>query len=208
MRTWVVLALLALAACRNSGQPLIKRVTPLPNGGAPEVHQKIDPKTGQVQHEWSTVAVGNESPRKQGKETILRKDGSKEWEREWERGKPAGLWRSWYANGQLRSELFYAGPIEERPMTFWFENGQRRMQGPAKDGVRCGHWKVWFADGKPAEEGNYVGSRREGEWQAWSEDGQRSFVRVYQHDVRIKEREGSVAPKDAPPLPDVQEKVK
>ena len=80
-------------------------------------------------------------------------------------------------------------------MTFWFENGQRRMQGPAKDGVRCGHWKIWFENGTLAEEGEFVGSRREGEWQAWSEDGKRAFVRVYQHDVRISEREGEVAPK-------------
>ncbi len=196
MRTRILpLALLALAACRNSGQPLVKRVTPLPNGGLPEAHQQIDPVTGKVQHEWSTIAVGNDASKKHGRETLLRKDGSKEWERGWDHGKPAGVWRSWFANGQMRSEVFYEGPTEERPMTFWFENGQRRMQGPAKDGVRCGHWKVWFANGKPAEEGEFVGSRREGEWQAWSEDGQRMFVRVYQHDVRISEREGEVAPK-------------
>ena len=93
-------------------------------------------------------------------------------------------------------------------MSFWFENGQRRMQGQAKDGVRCGHWKIWFANGQLAEEGNFVGSRREGEWQAWSEDGKRSFVRVYQHDVRIAEREGSVASKETPPLPEVKDPPK
>ncbi len=184
----VPLALLALGACRNSGQPLVKRVSPLPNGGAPEAHQQIDPVTGKVQHEWSTITTGNQPTKRHGRETVLRKDGTREWERGWDHGRPAGVWRSWYENGQMRSEVFYEGPSEERPMTFWFENGQRRMQGPAKDGVRCGHWKVWY-------EGEFVGSRREGEWQAWSEDGKHAFVRVYQHDVRIAEREGEVAPK-------------
>jgi antitoxin component YwqK of YwqJK toxin-antitoxin module len=188
-------ALLALASCRSNSQGPVRRITPLPNGGAPQEHQQIDPQTGKTLHEWSTIAVGNDLSRKHGPETVLRKDGTKEWEREWDHGKPAGMWRSWYANGQMRSEVFFEGPAEERPMTFWFENGKRRMQGPAKNGARCGHWKIWFANGRLAEEGEFVGSRREGEWQAWSEDGQRSFVRVYQHDVRIEEREGEAQPK-------------
>jgi len=207
MRLQLVL-LLALGACRGSGQPPVQRVTPLPNGGQPESHQQLDPVTGRVQHEWSTISVGNEPARKHGRELVLRKDGSKEWERGWDRGKPAGVWRSWYANGQMRSEVFFEGPAEERPMTFWFENGQRRMQGPAKDGVRCGHWRIWFENGTLAEEGDFVGSRREGEWQAWSADGQRAFVRVYQHDVRISEREGTVAAEKTPPPPATEDKPK
>ena len=195
LRGLLVCALLELCACRGSGQPPVQRATPLPNGGQPEAHQQLDPVTGRVQHEWSTISVGNEPARKHGREVVLRKDGSKEWERGWDRGKPAGVWRSWYANGQMRSEVFFEGPAEERPMTFWFESGQRRMQGPAKDGVRCGRWKIWYENGTLAEEGEFVGSQREGEWQAWSADGQRAFVRVYQHNVRISEREGEVAPK-------------
>ena len=197
-RLALALALAALPACRNGGQPIFQRVTPLPEGGAPQAHQKIDPQTGKPVHEWTTVPVGGGLSKKDGKETVLRKDGTKEWEREWDHGKPSGVWRSWFANGKLRSEVFFAGPKEERPMTFWFENGARRMQGPAKDGVRCGHWKVWFANGQLAEEGEFVGNRREGEWQAWSEDGQRSFVRVYQHDVRLEERAGAPANEPAP----------
>jgi antitoxin component YwqK of YwqJK toxin-antitoxin module len=207
-RTLLGFALAALAACRSGSTGPVKRVTPLPNGGAAELHQQIDPATGKVQHEWSTIAVGTEPSRKHGKETVLRKDGTKEWERDWNRGKPAGVWRSFYANGQMRSEVFYDGPNEERPMTFWFENGQRRMQGPARDGVRCGEWKIWFANGKLAEQGRFVGSRREGEWKAWSEDGTRAFTRVYRHDVRLEEREGVVAPEETPPTPVVEEKPK
>ena len=190
-----LLLLLLLPACRSSSNGPVQRITPAPNAGAPQEHQQIDPKTGQTLHAWSTVAIGNGLSKKHGKETVLRKDGSKEWEREWDRGQPAGLWRSWYPNGTMRSEVFFAGPLEERPMTFWFDNGQRRMQGPARNGVRCGHWQIWFANGQLAEEGEFVGSRREGEWQAWSEDGKTPFVRVYQHDVRLEEREGVVAPK-------------
>jgi hypothetical protein len=208
LRGLLVSALLGLCACRGSGQPPVQRVTPLPNGGLPESHQQLDPATGKVQHEWTTISEGNEPPRKHGREVVLRKDGSKEWERGWNRGKPAGVWRSWYANGNMRSEVFFEGPSEERPMTFWFENGQRRMQGPAKDGVRCGHWKIWFESGALAEEGQFVGSRREGEWQAWSEDGKRAFVRVYQRDVRISEREGSVAPEKVPAPPAAEDKPK
>ncbi|MBK7643223.1 MAG: hypothetical protein IPJ19_09255 [Planctomycetes bacterium] len=197
VRSILALALCAIAACRFGSVDGVRRVTPIPGGGAPVEHQQIDPKTGKPLHEWSTIAVGDKPSRKHGKESVMRPDGSKEWERDWDHGQPAGVWRSWYANGQMRSECFFDGPTQERPMTFWFDNGQRRMQGPAQDGVRCGHWTVWFANGQVAEEGAFGGNRREGEWKAWSEDGKRSFVRVYQHDVRIEEREGEPAPAPA-----------
>lgn len=189
--------LCALAACRSSSDPIVRRVSPEPSSPVEE-HKKIDPVSGKTLHQWSTVSSGERPGTKQGKEIVLRKDGTKEWEREWDQGRPAGVWRSWYANGQMRSEVFYAGPKEERPMTFWFENGQRRMQGPARNGVRGGHWKVWYESGQLAEEGTFVGSRREGQWQCWSQDGKRAFVRTFQHDVRIDEREGTLAPQAAP----------
>jgi antitoxin component YwqK of YwqJK toxin-antitoxin module len=65
----------------------------------------------------------------------------------------------------MRSECFYSGPGVERTMSYWHENGARRMQGPAVDGVRTGRWRVWFADGALAEEGDYAGGLRTGSWQ-------------------------------------------
>ena len=196
-RVLVCITLCALVACRSSSEPTVRRVSPASTAPV-QKHEQLDPISGEVLHEWSSVSVGDRPGAKHGKEIIKRKDGTKEWEREWDQGKKSGLWRSWYANGQMRSEVFYAGPKEERPMTFWFENGQRRMQGPARDGVRGGHWKVWYANGQMAEEGSFIGSRREGEWQCWSEDGKRVYVRTYQRDVRIAERDGTIAPPTPP----------
>ena len=204
-RAVFVLALALLASCRSSSQGPVQRIDP--NANAPEElreHKRVDPGTGQTTKQWATIAQGNRPGSKQGKEIVTRADGTKEWEREWDHGKPSGVWRSWYENGQMRSECFFAGPKQERVMTFWFANGQRRLQGPAKDGVRCGHWRVWYENGQLAEEGEFVGSRREGAWQAWSKDGQHAFVRTYKHDVRIEEREGLLTPagKPAPAVPD------
>lgn len=195
-RVALFLGLALLASCRSFSNASVLRL----DGGTkiPEnvkEHTRVDPESGQTTRQWSTINEGSRPGAKHGKELVTRKDGTKEWEREWDHGKPSGTWHSWYPNGQMKSECTFAGPKDERVMSFWYENGQRRLQGPARDGVRCGHWRVWYENGQLAEEGQYSGSRKEGEWQAWSKDGQRAFVRVYRRDVRVEERDGLLVPK-------------
>lgn len=161
---------LLLCACR-SGQERVRELsvppTALSRFGDPSlepqasVKRSVDPRTGQLLREWSQLPDGS----KHGRERVWRRDGSREWEKEWDKGEPAGAWRSWYANGQLRSECFYSGAGVERTLSFWHENGARRMQGPAIQGVRTGRWRVWFAEGALAEEGEYEQGLRTGLWQ-------------------------------------------
>ena len=40
--------------------------------------------------------------------------GALHWEREFRYGKPAGTWRSWWENGQPRTECHYFGPDVEQ----------------------------------------------------------------------------------------------
>ncbi len=50
-----------------------------------------------------------------------------------------GLWRDWYGNGALRSEVYYV------------------------NGLRNGSWKYWYQDGTLIWEGYYVNVTQEGE---------------------------------------------
>lgn len=166
---WLLLML--APSCRSGGAERVRELslppTALERYGEPapatelSVRRIVDARSGTLLREWNLLPDGS----KQGKERVWRKDGSREWEKEWERGRPIGAWRSWYPGGQLRTECFYSGPGVERTMTAWHENGARRMQGPAIDGVRTGRWKAWFADGALAEEGDYAGGVRTGAWQ-------------------------------------------
>jgi len=170
LRVWCLPVLAAALACRTEA-PRVRAVsvppTALARYGEPVASEEtstrrtLDRESGRVLREWSLLPDGS----KHGPERVWRRDGTREWEKQWDHGKPAGAWRSWYANGRMRSECFHSGPGVERTMSFWHENGARRMQGPAVDGVRTGRWRVWFADGALAEEGDYSGGLRTGSWQ-------------------------------------------
>jgi hypothetical protein len=166
--------------------------------GRVEERSEVDPKTGKTTHEWSVVVTPGRGVIKHGVERLYFADGSPWWEREFRYGKPTGVWRSYWANGNRRTECFYLGPDVERTMTFWREDGKLSAQGPACDGARRGTWRFWWANGQLAEEGEYRGGLREGTWTGWSRDGQRRFERVYEKNVRVSQRE---LPESEAPIP-------
>ncbi|MFN0242211.1 MAG: toxin-antitoxin system YwqK family antitoxin [Planctomycetota bacterium] len=153
-----------------------------------ETRKKTDPATGRVVHEWSVLHLDGHSPVKHGRETVWSANGVKLWEREYDRGKPHGVWRSYYSDGAPNTESFFGDPNVATQMSFWYPNGKLRMQGPAQNGVRNGRWRIWYDDGSLAEEGDFAGSFREGEWQVRSKDGSTCSIVVYERNVRVENR--------------------
>jgi len=199
----LLLALLAaVAACRSSSEP--PKIDPPPAAKEPvpsgrlEECEEIDEVTGLRTHQWAVLVAPGLGAIKHGVERIWYPSGALHWEREFRYGKPAGVWRSWWENGQPRTECYYFGPDVERTMTFWREDGKLQAQGPACDGSRRGRWRFWWSDGQLSDEGDYRGGLREGVWQAWSQDGQRRFEIVYQRNVRVSKSEIEILP-PAPP---------
>jgi len=187
------LAALALGACRAT--PDFSKIRPPgraqegdPPGREEERHE-VDPATGRTLHEWSVFVTPGRGSMKHGVERIWFASGGLHWEREFRYGKATGIWRSWWENGNPRTECFYLGPDVERTMSFWREDGKLSAQGPARDGARTGHWRFWWSNGQLAEEGEYRGGLQEGTWQAWSRDGKRRFERTYEKNVRVAQKE-------------------
>jgi len=170
---------------------------PDPTGRA-DVRREFDEVTGKLVHESAILVVPGRGAIKHGVERVWYPSGALHWEREFRYGKPSGVWRSWWENGQPRTECYYFGPDVERTMTFWREDGKLAAQGPACDGSRRGRWKLWWSSGQLSDQGEYRGGFREGPWEAWSEDGKRRFEIVYERSVRVSKREILPAVEAAP----------
>ena len=201
MKTLLLGALVVVvAACRHeTGLHLPPPGIPTASAPAPELdtRRKLDKATGQVLREWSRLVYTDRPPVKHGRETSWYPSGAKQWEREYDEGRPYGTWRAWYEDGKPRSESFFGEPDVDTTMTFWHPNGQMSMQGPARNGVRRGEWTLWYQNGQIAERGQFSGSLREGRWIAWSIDGSQRFERIYARNTRVSET--PIGPEDEAP---------
>ena len=163
--------LLALAACRVehglNRPPADYREPPAPKL---QVKQSFDPKTGKLTHEYTQLVFVDRRPVKDGKEVKYSPTGEKVVEGEWKQGKRFGAWRFYYENGKPKSESYYGDARTPTTMTFWHDNGQVSMQGPAINGSRQGTWRVRLDDGSFAT-GPYVDDKRQGLWVVTWPDG-------------------------------------
>ena len=83
-------------------------------------------------------------------------DGSRRAERAYVRNVPTGTWRSWYENGQLRSEESFPGAGLEGHVRWWHANGQLSAEGATLEGVRQGPWIFWDVAGVETERVEYL----------------------------------------------------
>lgn len=59
-----------------------------------------------------------------------------------------GLWRSWYENGNLWSELEYAKGRRHGSYRAFYENGKKRFEGRFEDDRKKGEWVFFDSTGK------------------------------------------------------------
>jgi hypothetical protein len=198
-----VSACLAPVACRSEPR-LPPAAVAQAETAAPRLEKrtKHDRKTGHLVREWSVLVYSDRPPQKHGAERVFYSSGAKQWSREFDHGKPKGAWRSWYEDGQPRSECFFADPSVDTVMTWWYPGGRIQSRGPARNGAHRGVWRFYYKNGQLAEEGPFVDNQRHGEWRAWSEDGQVATLRKYAKGVRVSEKPAPEAPfGPAPPPP-------
>jgi antitoxin component YwqK of YwqJK toxin-antitoxin module len=81
----------------------------------------------------------------------------------------------------------------------YYKNGQKKMEGTLKNGVRNGEWSYWYDNGKLWSRGSFVNGKSEGRFLSYNEKGmlfQESFYKngvpdgkwaFYKDDQRIKE---------------------
>lgn len=72
-----------------------------------------------------------------------------------QRGKPHGLYISWYPNGQIAEK------------------------GTTKNGKRNGLWTKWHENGQKYEKGTYKNDEKHGLWIRWDDDGEEVSRETY-----------------------------
>lgn len=152
-----------------------------------ETRTKYDRQTGKLLREWKVLVYSDRPAQKQGVENVFYPSGAKQWSREFDHGEPKGAWRSWYEDGEPRSESFFGDPSVDTIMTWWYPGGRIQSRGPARNGVHRGLWRFYYQNGQVAEEGSFIDNQKQGEWHAWSEDGKVVTRRQYAKGVRVSE---------------------
>jgi len=173
VRALVVLALLVPASCLTQRADLDVDL----EEGKLEVVREKDGE-GHLVRERMVLVYKTRKPVAQGTDKGWFPSGTKRYERDFERGEPRGLWRTWHENGTLASEVTFSP--DETPMRFWYPNGRVSAEGPARNGSRQGVWRCYRPDGTLREEGTYVNSLREGDWTEYGANDVKVHV-VYEH---------------------------
>jgi len=106
----------------------------------------------------------------------------------YENGRKQGLWKKYYPNGRLKSEITYVNSRPKGPYTLYYDNGKVEEKGNWERTKNTGSFKRYHPNGKLAQEFKFTASgkrsgaqryyyengnlRLEGTWQEGEESGQ------------------------------------
>jgi antitoxin component YwqK of YwqJK toxin-antitoxin module len=63
----------------------------------------------------------------------------------------------------------------------WHPNGERWIDGNAKEGEKAGLWTQWFKNGVKKEEGVWEKGKPEGIFEEWYENGQKATEQIFKN---------------------------
>lgn len=69
-------------------------------------------------------------------------------EQNYAEGKPEGLWRTWFKNGQLRQEISFKDGVRDGAAKEWTSSGQPRVEANFREGKQHGVTTVWRRGGE------------------------------------------------------------
>ena len=79
---------------------------------------------------------------------------------------------SWHNNGQPKMKGQYRNGLRLGQFTWWHSNGQKALQGAYNDeGSKVATWTWWHPNGIKSIQGNYTDDNPAGEWTWWDESG-------------------------------------
>ena len=75
-----------------------------------------------------------------------------------------GPYVSYFEDGGVKSEGFFANDISTGIWTYFYENGKPRMSGEVREGTNFGVWTYFYETGVKKMEGLIIEGKREGPW--------------------------------------------
>jgi hypothetical protein len=110
-------------------------------------------------------------------------------------GKKEGLWVTYFANGNKRSEGAFKGGKKEGKWTLYHKNGNKQSEGTFQDGKYTGYYVSYHDNGQKFREGwyseasgNAYDGRKEGVWYQYEADGETVSAKVTYKHGRVIER--------------------
>jgi hypothetical protein len=89
-----------------------------------------------------------------------------------------------YDNGQKKLNGRYRNGLKNGKWKWWSEAGKMDSSGTFKNGIRNGKWILWHENGQKKSERNYKNGELYGKWTEWHENGQKKIEKT------IKDRRG------------------
>jgi antitoxin component YwqK of YwqJK toxin-antitoxin module len=104
---------------------------------------------------------------------IWHENGQKQWQVEFDAGKPDGKYKAWYDNGELQAYGWFDQGMKVDSWYFYYSDGTSREKGEyiADEAVGC--HKAWHSNGVRSAKGAYVDGEKVGRWFYWDKQGKR-----------------------------------
>ena len=90
-----------------------------------------------------------------------------------------GLKKVWDMENRKRILRSYDRGVLAGRYIDWYENGQRKIDGIAKNGKKEGFWKEWYPNGQKREEGEWKEGKAHGIFEEWYPTGKKANEQVF-----------------------------
>ena len=86
-------------------------------------------------------------------------------------GKKDGVFRIYYSNEQISTEVYWKQDVRDGTWQEFFENGNIRLSTQFVNGNLDGEYKTYYAGKKISRKGQYVNGKLDGVWITYNEQG-------------------------------------
>ncbi len=90
-------------------------------------------------------------------------------------GKKEGIWKQYWNNGKVKSEITYKGNLQMGYAKIYYKNGTVSEEGIWLNGKWEGNYKYYYENGQVSHDWNFVGGKREGVQKYYFENGQINY---------------------------------
>jgi antitoxin component YwqK of YwqJK toxin-antitoxin module len=91
------------------------------------------------------------------------------------------LWTFYDENEIKERETEHKSGKEDGIYSLWYDNGQKKEEGPYRGKTRIELWTWWDEKGNKWQEGSYLDGKRDGTWITWNANGKRRNETLYKN---------------------------
>ena len=150
-------------------------------------HQKREIKfdNGQLQEQFFVLETNDGSFKKDGNYKTWYSNGQQKSDGKYEQDQKVGNWKYWYENGQIQKSFYCIRDTIDGDYKVWYENGQQEIEGKFIMGKEFGSWVSWYKNSKMKKKLSYgQDGKNDGLQTVYYEDGQKKYEENYLKGVK------------------------